>query len=159
MTDTSPDLLRSAQTRLSADDADRYLLELARELGCDVGSVGVPDWPMLLERVRDLRAATQPESDPEPGETQPEPAEGPVEDMRTDLLRALAGLEIMRGIAVVFREGGRGRDQADELDQARETMRDPERFAERIADALANPVRVRWLLRGLAELRPKRRDP
>jgi len=149
--DALPDLLRSAQNRLSSDDADRHLVELARELGCDVGSVGVPNWPLLLERVRDLRAAaTQPEPDP------PDFTANEIEDVRTDLLRSLAALEIMREVAVVFREERRGRDRADELEAALETMRDPQRLAQLVTERIANPVRVKWLLHVLPELRPKR---
>lgn len=95
---------------------------------------------------------------PPPTQDVPTPPDGiptpkAIHDIRLDLLRSLAALDLTREAAVTYREAGNGAANAERIRRASRILGDPEFLRHEVAKRLSDDTR--WLLPLLEELRPK----
>lgn len=94
------------------------------------------------------------EQDPTTADTPPQgiPTPKAIGDIRVDLLRSLAALDLTREAAVTYREAGNGAADAEALKRASRILGDPEYLRQEVAKRLNDS---RWLLPLLDDIRPK----
>lgn len=103
-----------------------------------------PDYTELKERMDRTESETPPDGIPTPKA---------VHDIRIDLLRALAALDLTREAAVAFREAANGAIDGDAKLRATRLLGDPEFLRQEVAKRLGDDHK--WLLPLLTDLRPK----